>query len=131
MISLTWPLLMLLTPFFFYDSPLHLVFTYLCPIVPFVIVFDGYVSSIRTRTPKEVMDLLRIAATNVAARTWKGQEQSNGGGKPKQNGHEEQFRAEQLLDQWKFMSGSEMHTVPIGTMSWVMCIKEKGDEPRS
>lgn len=122
---------MLLTPFFFYDSPLHLVFTYLCPIVPFVIVFDGYVSSIRTRTPKEVMDLLRIAAKNVAGRTRKGQEQSNGNGKPGQVGHEEQVGAELLLDQWKFMSGSEVHTVPIGTMSWVMCMKKDGDEPHS
>ena len=31
-----------------------LIFTYLIPIIPFVLVFDGWMSSLRTRTPAEV-----------------------------------------------------------------------------
>ncbi|RCI13170.1 hypothetical protein L249_0402 [Ophiocordyceps polyrhachis-furcata BCC 54312] len=36
-----------------------LVFTYLVPILPFVVVFDGFISALRTRTPREVELLLR------------------------------------------------------------------------
>ena len=41
-----------------------LVFTYLLPILPFVLVFDGYISSLRTRTPDEVEVLLRTCGAN-------------------------------------------------------------------
>ena len=40
-------------------SPASLLFSWLIPILPFVLVFDGYVSSLRTRTPEEVETLLR------------------------------------------------------------------------
>ncbi|CAK7564241.1 MAG: hypothetical protein SEPTF4163_002128 [Sporothrix epigloea] len=40
-------------------SPMTLVFTYLIPILPFVLVFDGWMSMLRTRTPDEVEALLR------------------------------------------------------------------------
>ncbi|TEA11424.1 hypothetical protein C8034_v007304 [Colletotrichum sidae] len=49
-------------------TPLHawrlrslsaLIFTYLIPILPFVLVFDGYISALRTRTPDEVEALMR------------------------------------------------------------------------
>ncbi|KAK1713665.1 uncharacterized protein CLUP02_16554 [Colletotrichum lupini] len=36
-----------------------LVFTYLIPIIPFVLVFDGYISALRTRTPDEVEALMK------------------------------------------------------------------------
>lgn len=48
-----------ITPFYFWRSPGHLFFTYIIPIVPFVVVFDGYVSSLRTRTPGELRSLLK------------------------------------------------------------------------
>lgn len=51
-------LLFLITPFYFWRSPGHLFFTYVIPIVPFVVVVDGYTSSVRTRTPKEVQALM-------------------------------------------------------------------------
>lgn len=94
LVSLTWPLLMLLTPFYFYDSPAHLFFTYLVPLVPFVVVFDGYISSLRTRTPEEVQALMR---SKVDAET---------------------------LSKWKFRSGESCHTWPIGFMNWIICTKE-------
>ena len=54
LISLMGPLLFVITPFYFWRDPVHLVFTYLIPIIPFVVVFDGYISSLRTRTGEEV-----------------------------------------------------------------------------
>ena len=82
---------MLISPVYFRNSAVHLFFTYIIPLIPFVVAFDGYVSSLRTRTPDEVLQLL------------------NGG---------------RQLDGWKFMSGEEMHTFPIGYLSWIICVKE-------
>lgn len=50
----------IISVFFFWQEPLHLLFTYLMPIVPFVLIFDGYVSSMRTRTPEEIMALMQV-----------------------------------------------------------------------
>ncbi|KAJ6255903.1 hypothetical protein Dda_9362 [Drechslerella dactyloides] len=53
------PLLTFLTPF---HPPFwtlgHLFFTYIIPILPFVLVFDGYMSALRTRTPQEILALV-------------------------------------------------------------------------
>ena len=58
LITLMGPLLLLVTPICFWNDPVQLIFTYLVPIVPFVLVFDGYVSSLRTRTGEEVMQMI-------------------------------------------------------------------------
>ena len=52
---------MLIAPYYvwIWGSPMTVVFTYLVPILPFVLIFDGWVSSLRTRTPEEVEILLR------------------------------------------------------------------------
>jgi hypothetical protein len=42
----------------FWYSPMHLIFTYLIPVVPLFFAVDGYVSCIRTRTPAETTMLL-------------------------------------------------------------------------
>ncbi|KAF3928583.1 hypothetical protein AA313_de0201830 [Arthrobotrys entomopaga] len=53
------PLLTFLSPF---HAPFwnlgHLFFTYVIPILPFVMVFDGYMSALRTRTPQEILALI-------------------------------------------------------------------------
>lgn len=46
------------TLLWFWYSPLHIIFTYLIPIVPLFFAIDGYVSCLRTRTPGEVYNLL-------------------------------------------------------------------------
>ena len=53
--------IMLTAPYYawVWRSPMTLVFTYLIPILPFVLVFDGWMSMLRTRTPDEVEALLR------------------------------------------------------------------------
>ncbi|KAK3984485.1 hypothetical protein QBC44DRAFT_252818 [Cladorrhinum sp. PSN332] len=52
---------LLLAPYyaFMWQSPLALVFTYMLPALPFVLVWDGWMSSLRTRTAEEVEELLR------------------------------------------------------------------------
>ena len=57
-ITLMWPLLLLISPFYFWRSPGHLFFTYVVPVIPFVLVFDGYVSSLRTRSAEEVLVMI-------------------------------------------------------------------------
>lgn len=49
----------LVTLFYFWQDPIHLLFTYLIPIIPFVFIFDGVVSCLRTRSHDEVLSLLR------------------------------------------------------------------------
>lgn len=58
-------LFLLITPFYFWRSPGHLFFTYVIPIVPFVLVFDGFVSSLRTRTPDEVLALMKDCGADM------------------------------------------------------------------
>lgn len=47
-------------------SWIQLVFTWFIPILPFVLVFDGYMSSLRTRTPAEVDSLLRSCGADTS-----------------------------------------------------------------
>lgn len=59
-------LILLCAPFFYWWSPIRLFFVYACPIVPFVLVFDGLISSLRTRTPDEVEVLLRTCGADTS-----------------------------------------------------------------
>ncbi|KAM5346486.1 hypothetical protein ACJ41O_009491 [Fusarium nematophilum] len=47
-------------------SPSTLFFSWLIPILPFVLVFDGLISSLRTRTPEEVEALLRSCGADAS-----------------------------------------------------------------
>lgn len=60
--------ILLCAPFFYWWSPTRLFFVYAMPIVPFVLVFDGIISSLRTRTPEEVEVLLRTCGADT--RDW-------------------------------------------------------------
>lgn len=85
------PLTFLNTWRVFWRSPAHLFFTYIVPLIPFCLVFDGYVSCFRTRTSEEVQQLMN--------RTTK-------------------------FQGWKFRSGREMHTYPVGHLSWIICVRD-------
>lgn len=64
------PLILLLaTPFIRPFSVSRLVFTYLVPLVPFVVLFDGLVSCLRTYSPRELEAL--VAAIDAAGYTWR------------------------------------------------------------
>jgi hypothetical protein len=58
--------ILLCAPVFYWWSPVRLFFVYICPIVPFVLVFDGLVSSVRTRTPEEIEVLLRTCGADTS-----------------------------------------------------------------
>lgn len=75
-------------------SPVTLIFTYLIPILPFVLVFDGWMSALRTRTPDEVEALLRTCGAE---------------------GGEEELR------RWQVRSGREMFFWPTGNLNWIIC----------
>ena len=58
-----------ITPFYFWRSPGHLFFTYIIPIIPLVLVWDGYISSLRTRSPEEVQALMDKCGASSAGWT--------------------------------------------------------------
>ena len=49
-----------------WGSPLTFFFAWVIPVLPFVLVFDGYMSSLRTRTPEEVEALLRRCGADAS-----------------------------------------------------------------
>ncbi|KAF4345961.1 hypothetical protein FBEOM_103 [Fusarium beomiforme] len=55
-------------PFFAlkWRSPATFIFSCLIPILPFVLMFDGYISALRTRTPDEVEALLRSCGADTS-----------------------------------------------------------------
>ena len=87
---------MLIAAIYFLNSPGRLFFTYLVPVVPFVWVFDGYISCLRTRTPAELQQLINKAVKDKSE-----------------------------LRKWKLRTGSEMHTFPIGKVHWFIATKEE------
>lgn len=72
-----------------------LFFTYVLPIVPFVVVFDGWMSSLRARTPGEVMALVERAKREPGTEAGLGED-------------------------WEWESGRECHTWPIGYTTYVV-----------
>jgi len=52
-------LMFFISPFYFWRSPGHLFFTYIIPLIPLILVLDGWVSSLRTRTSEEVQALMK------------------------------------------------------------------------
>lgn len=68
--------ILLIAPLLYWWSPQILFFVYVVPIVPFVLVFDGLISSLRTRTADEVEVLLRTcgAADTVDWTVYSGSE---------------------------------------------------------
>ena len=83
------------TLFDFYWSPMHLLYTYIIPIVPLFYAIDGYVSCIRGRTAEEISTLLRRQ-------------------EPALN-----------LDGWEFKSGEQTVLLPFGRMYWYSGVKTR------
>ncbi|TPX15467.1 uncharacterized protein E0L32_004447 [Thyridium curvatum] len=85
-----------LAPFYAFKwrSPATLFWAWLVPVLPFVLVWDGWISSLRTRTPREVEVLLRTCG------------------------------AEGGTDRWEVRSGSVEHLWPCGFVNWVICLKK-------
>ncbi len=92
------PLLWLGSWYWFWGQWGQLFWTYVIPVIPFVVVFDGLVSCLRTRREGEVRELI--------ARTEKG------------------------VDGWRFETGGEVHTWPMGTMRYFIGIKDGGKQKK-
>lgn len=82
-----------------WGAPMALFFTYVVPILPVVLVFDGWMSCLRTRTPDEVEALLRTCGA--------------------EGGEEE-------IAKWEIRSGSEVFMWPVGRLNWIICAKREG-----
>jgi hypothetical protein len=100
----------------FWWDPVMLLCTYVVPVMPFIMVFDGLVSCLRTRTFEEVLELMDN--DEEARKTKKGSDvrveiDSNG-------------KAIQVVrkGEWVFRSGREMHTWPLGYMNWIVGVKK-------
>ncbi|THZ24665.1 hypothetical protein D6C89_04800 [Aureobasidium pullulans] len=98
-------LLFLLTIFWFPYSPLHLFFTYIIPVLPFVQAWDGLVSCLRTRTFEETLALAEKAL----------------GQKAKLVSSEDTEIGERvtvaICGDWKFVGVRRLHTRPFGYMN--------------
>jgi hypothetical protein len=114
-------LLMLLVPwlvfaaslFWFWYDPLHLLLTYVLPVLPLLVAFDGAVSALRTREFSEVVALIDDVLT--AGDGGEGEcvrEEDGGSGMVVRRG------------EWVFEGGRELHTWPIGYMNWVVGYKK-------
>jgi hypothetical protein len=91
-----------------------LLFSYVVPVVPVVIAWDGFVSALRVRTFEEVMGLIaevrgKGSVGNIReVGDWEGAEVCAG-----QEGDEG----------WVFRCGHTLHMWPCGYMSWVVGVK--------
>lgn len=109
-------LVFIVSVLWFWWDPLMLVFTYIVPLMPFVMGFDGMVSSLRTRTFDEVLALMddddgdgtKTNASGISLET---------------DGEGDAMQVARRGD-WVFRSGREMHTWPLGYMNWIVGVKK-------
>ncbi|WVO13320.1 hypothetical protein L204_100934 [Cryptococcus depauperatus] len=106
MILMIAPLSWLLMPFR-RPTLTTLLFTYLVPLIPFMLVFDGLVSVYRTRSPKHILHLANLASLSLTL--------------------ENEFKDNEDMD-WKWVYGSKRHTWPFGKMVWVVGRKRDARE---
>lgn len=99
-------LLFLVTLLWFPFRPLHLFFTYIFPVLPFVQAWDGVVSCLRTRNFDETLQLAEKALGEKARII--SEKQTN-------------LKGERIIvaecEQWKFVGMRRLHTWPFGYMN--------------
>jgi hypothetical protein len=88
------PALWLGSWYWFWGDWTHLFWTYVIPVVPMVVMLDGWVSAVRTRSGEEILALM------------------------KKGGMEEEMQG------WRFEDGHRLHTWPTGVMRYFVGIKE-------
>ena len=105
-------LLMLLTIFWFPHDWTHLLFTYWIPILPFVQLWDGLVSCLRTRTFAEVLVLAEKAIGEKAKTVGVESTPTKGWGR--------EDVSVAVCGDWRLTSVRTMHTWPFGYMNAVI-----------
>jgi hypothetical protein len=110
LICLFFPLQFLTTLFWFWRDPVQLIFTYIMPIVPCVVTFDGWVSCLRTRSFEEVMKLMgkETGLTEISTVV-------DGQGRVVQRCKRKD---------WTFEARNQVHTWPLGYMNWIVGYKK-------
>lgn len=81
-----------------WHSPGTLFWSWVVPVLPFVLVWDGWMSSVRTRTVEEVEGMMAVAAA---------EEEGLGRG-------------------WEVRSGRVMHLPPFAEVNWIIAMKREG-----
>ncbi|QDS73682.1 hypothetical protein FKW77_002917 [Venturia effusa] len=101
------------TVFYFWADPIQLLLTYIVPILPAVVTFDGLVSCLRVRTFDEVMELLEgIDGPEV--------------GEVEAVADDEGRKLDRVTrGDWVFEAGSAQHSWPCGDMNWIVGIKKE------
>lgn len=106
-------LLLLLTVFWFPHDWMQLFFTYSLPVLPFVQLWDGLVSCLRTRTFGEVL-MMAEKSLGEKAKMIKGITLENS----KNTDRQESIVA--VCADWKFTNVRRMHTWPFGYMNAIV-----------
>jgi len=104
-------LIYLVAPWWFVGDVRYLFFTFVIPLLPILMGWDGIVSLLRTRTFDEIIQLADSAMGWKGAKTGFGQFLSVDGGNT--------LRVIKR-DGWVFESGRRLHTYPLGYMHWVV-----------
>jgi len=109
LMAINYFLIYIVTLFWFWRDPIQLLLTYIIPVMPFIMAFDGAVSSLRTRTFEEMLKMMPLDENGYEFSL----EQDEGG------------RSEVVAynGDWVFKAGGEMHTWPLGYMNWVVGYK--------
>jgi len=102
LMAISIPMALIMTLLWFPFDFGMLFLTYIFPLVPFVFVFDGFVSALRIRTFKEVMALAGEVIPSASTSHMTGR---------RHNG-------------WNFEYGDRVHTWPIGYINWIVGIKK-------
>jgi hypothetical protein len=105
-----FPLQFLTTLFWFWRDPLQLIFTYVIPVIPCIVTFDGWVSCLRTRSFEEIMALVAKDDGASGISSTIDEEGRN-------------FQQAKRKD-WVFKAMHQVHTWPLGYMNWVVGYKK-------
>jgi hypothetical protein len=112
LMGLHFMLVLFTSIFWFWTDPLHLALTYLLPVLPTIMAFDGAVSSLRTREFEELIALIHNVSTEKAHDETK-----------TENKKANKVRKTARLGPWTFEGGRETHTIPFGFMNWFVGYK--------
>lgn len=116
------------------------------PVVPAVVVFDGVVSSLRTRREGELLGLVRGGGGGERGERGGEREERNGDGEVRKRKRQEIANEDEDKDEtetepaknpnpnpinnksnvnskWRFSSGTETHTWLLGELNWFVAVK--------
>jgi hypothetical protein len=112
LMALHFLLVFFTSAFWFWTDPIHLTLTYLLPVLPTILAYDGVVSALRTREFDELVALIDDISEEKA------QTEITPG-----NNKAQEMRRTVRSGSWMFEGGRERHTIPFGYMNWFVGYK--------